>query len=283
MDLFMDSLARIGVKGIKIDFMNSEAKPLIDFEMKALETAARHKLMVNFHGCQKPAGESLTFPNELTREGIRGLELNTMKEGPLPAWHNAALPFTRLVVGPGDYTPLGFSAPGPTTWAHQLATLICFYSPLQCVAEDPEFLLTDLRIKPALDFIRTVPVTWDETLVLAPSDIGKQAVMARRKENIWYIGILNGTDEQKINLNLDFLDGKKYNATCFFDDKESALIHLENLNPKGQLKEYKKAVPFKRVDQIVRQSQEIEIELAQGGGAVIQLSPVEEIKYERTK
>ena len=76
---FLDSVADIGASGIKVDFMDSEAKSLIDFELRLLKECAKRSILVNFHGCQKPSGETFTYPNELTREGIRGMELNKMR------------------------------------------------------------------------------------------------------------------------------------------------------------------------------------------------------------
>lgn len=72
---FLDLIARIGTAGIKVDFMDSEAKPMIDFEIKLLQECAKRHLFVNIHGCHVPSGEAYTYPNELTREGIRGIEL----------------------------------------------------------------------------------------------------------------------------------------------------------------------------------------------------------------
>jgi len=202
MQTFMDSLKAVGVAGIKVDFMDGEEKSLIDFDEAVLRHAAKRKMMVNFHGIQTAIGEIRRYPNELTREGIRGLELNTHPEGPITAAHNAALPFTRFVLGHGDYTPLAFTATGETTWAHQLATLILFTSPLQVIAENPEILLKHPAVKDALPFIKQIPTVWDETVVLPGSEIGELAVMARRKGNDWYIGVLNGSDRKTYEIDL---------------------------------------------------------------------------------
>ncbi len=206
---FMDLVKAAGAVGLKIDFIDCEDLVSIRFETAALRISAERRLMVNFHGISKPTGEYRTYPNEISREGIRGLELNKMKEGPIPAWHNAALPFTRFLTGHGDYTPIGFSNPGDTTYAHQLATGIVFTSPLQVIAEYPEFLLQEPSCRPVLDVIREIPTVWDETVVLDESRIGRLAAMARRKGNVWYLAVLNGTNEA-MELSwaaLDFLNG----------------------------------------------------------------------------
>lgn len=218
---FLDSVAIAGAAGIKTDFMNSEAAPLVTFEEELLKAAAARKLMVNFHGCQAPTGESKTYPNEMTREGIRGMELNIMKE-PIPAWHNAALPFTRFLCGHGDYTPGFFSNRGATTITHQLALLYLFNSPFQCIAENPVRLLEDNTYTPILPLLKILPVTWDETIVLPGSSIGRTAAFARRKGNDWYVAVINGTDSKGIfALQPSFLNKKrKYKTTLITDSPD---------------------------------------------------------------
>lgn len=218
-DLFLDSVQQYGAAGIKVDFMNSEAKPLIDFEIGLLEACAQRKLLVNFHGCHAPTGESRTFPNEMTREGIRGLELNIMNE-PIPAWHNAALPFTRFICGQGDYTPAFFSNRANTTWTHQLALLYLFDSPLQCLAEHPGYILEHDKEQIIEPLLQTLPVVWDETKVLAGSDIGKLAAFARRKGSTWYVAVINGgTANKQWTFQPSFLDKKnRYRAQIITDN-----------------------------------------------------------------
>ena len=219
---FLEQVQQAGAAGVKIDFMNSESFQTIAFDERVLREAARRKLLVNFHGCQKPTGESRTYPNEVTREGVRGLELNRITEGylqrqrekgvdlsgrvyvpggenqNLPASHDAALPFTRCVVGPADYTPLAFSRPGDTTWAHQLAMAYLVTSPLLVMAEHPQRLFDEPRLAPVIPFLRTLPVSWDETRVLDGSRIGELAAFARRKGDTWYVAMVNGTAGLKL-------------------------------------------------------------------------------------
>lgn len=228
-DSFLDSVRNAGAVGIKIDFMDSEAKELIDFEIGFLKACAERKLMVNFHGCHAPTGESKTYPNEMTREGIRGMELNIMKE-PIPAWHNAALPFTRLVLGHGDYTPGLFSNKGNTTNTHQLALFFLFNSPFQCMAENPVKLLADSQFKPVIPLLKKLPVTWDETIVLKCSVIGEIAAFARRKGDTWYIAAINGSAKNKeISFNADFLKKKKkYKAITINDAHDGGFLRTRS-------------------------------------------------------
>jgi alpha-glucosidase len=246
---WLDKVKRAGMDGIKVDFMNSESKFFIDFEIKLLKECASRRLLVNFHGCQSPSGESYTYPNEITREGIRGLELNKMSEGPIPSYHNVLLPFTRLVVGHGDYTPLSFVNPGNTTFAHQLATLVAFNSPLQVIAEDPEILLHNSLVNPALDFIKAVPTVWDQTIVLPQTELGKTAVVARRSANDWFIYALNGTDtERSITINIaDFVsDYSQRETTIYSDDLTADKVKIEVDGHRSTPLVQKPVIPFKK-------------------------------------
>lgn len=218
MRLFFDSLKIAGVNGVKIDFMNGESKALIDFDIRVLQLAAERKMLVNFHGCQKPSGEYRTYPNEITREGIRGLELNKMNQ-PIPANHNVALVFTRGILNNSDYTPIGFSRPANTTWTHQLATAYAFTSPLVTVAEHPDTLLNNPDLAPAIPFIKTLPSVWDETVVLDGSSIAETAILARRSGNDWYLVVLNGKMSKTIEVQLDFLKKGKWNMQAVKDVK----------------------------------------------------------------
>lgn len=225
---FLDGVAAAGAAGTKIDFMNAESRDRIDFQMAALRETAQRRLMLLFHGCQKPSGEVRTYPHEVTREGIRGLELNKMSEGPIYPAHNAALPFTRFLCGHGDYTPLGYSNPGPTTYAHQLATVIVFTSPLQVIADDPAFILHEPAVQPALDVLKSIPSVWDETRVLPHSAIGEIAAFARRSGDIWFLGILNSEKPAAIGrLDLSFLGEGEYQATLLYSAGRKAFERQE--------------------------------------------------------
>lgn len=213
---WLDQIKAAGAAGAKVDFMNSESKATIDFDIRLLQEAAKRNMVIIFHGCQKPSGESRTYPNELTREGIRGLELNGHAEGPITASHNAALPFTRFVVGDGDYTPLGFTNPANTTWAHQLATLVCFTSYVQVIGEDPEFLLKNQKIEPVRDLIKRIPVIWDQTVVLEGSRIGELAAFARRAGDEWFVGVLN-TKAKSFEIDFSFLGDGVFNTEVIED------------------------------------------------------------------
>jgi len=265
---FLDSISNAGVSGIKVDFMNGETKSLIDFDVEVLKQAAYRKLMVNFHGCQASTGEARTYPNELTREGIRGAELNLMSEGPVPASHNSALPFTRFIVGHADYTPLVFSSPGSTTWAHQLATLVAFTSPLQVIAENPKELVENPTLVKALPFIKEVPAVWDETIVLPESKIGEIAAIARRSGQDWYIGILNGGDKRSYNLDISGLKINADRALLFSDSPIVISNPIDANNYQNKLHYARQIIPF-TMDTVDISKRSVAIELERHGGAVL--------------
>lgn len=268
MQTFMDSLKTAGVAGIKVDFMDGEHKTLIDFDEAVLRHAAVRKLMVNFHGIQTATGEIKRYPNELTREGIRGLELNTHPEGPITASHNAALPFTRFVLGHGDYTPLAFTATGETTWAHQLATLVLFTSPIQVIAENPEILLKHPAVKDALPLIKQIPTVWDETVVLPGSEIGELAVIARRKGNGWYIGVLNGGDKKTYEMDLSVLNIATGEATLYRDAAGRVPNPIaKDVNAKDR--HYSKMITPFIAENLQISDSKLTIDIEKNGGAVL--------------
>jgi alpha-glucosidase len=195
---------------------------VIDLYHAILRDAAENRLMLDFHGANKPAGESRTWPNELTREAVYGLEHRRTERW---AAHNATLPFTRLLAGPADYTPVIFGdRRRETTWAHQVATAVVFTSPLLVYGAHPRSLLAS----PAADVIRSLPSVWDETRVLPGSAIGEVAAFARRTRERWFVGVLNGPDARTLPVRLSFLGAGRHEAVALGDRPgEPAALDLE--------------------------------------------------------
>ena len=223
---------KAGVKGVKIDFFDSESKAVIGAYEDLLRRSARYQLMINFHGANKPTGEARTWPHEITREGIR--EQEYVLWGSLPLAHYGALPFTRLVAGHADFLP-GYVQPRflkNTTAMFQMASVVVFSSPFLCWPDNPEAYLNH----PLLPFVRTVPVTWDETRILPGSVIGDTVILARRKGAAWYVAALNCRSELRIlDLDLSSLDlaGKEW--TVYRDGPGGAgcLIETGMTPPEG--------------------------------------------------
>ena len=188
---------KIGVAGVKIDFFSGDNQMNMDYCLDLLECAAKHHLLVNFHGATVPRGWQRTYPNLLSTEAVYGAEWynNVPTFTKQAASHNATLPFTRNVIGPMDYTPCAFSNsqhPHITTHAHELALTVLFESGLQHLADRPESFLA--QPKEVQDFLSELPAVWDDTRLVMGSP-GYFAVLARRSGNTWYVAGINGTDE----------------------------------------------------------------------------------------
>lgn len=266
MDKALDYYNRIGVKGIKIDFMDRDDQQMVDFYHKLIKACAERKLMVNFHGAYKPDGISRTYPNAITREAVLGNEYSKFESGGLPTpIHTVTLPFTRMVVGPMDYTPgsmivstneafIGrWKNPAPKgTRANQLAMLVVFESGLQTLCESPKIL----ENLPEFEFIKEVPATWDSTIVLE-GVIGEYIVIARKKDNNWYIGAMTNWDEREIEIDFGFMDREKYTANIFQDAEDA------NLRPEG-VKVYSTSI---------NRTGTRSFRLARGGGLAMILKP----------
>ena len=210
---FLERVADAGLAGVKFDFFNAEDARTTRFMERILVECARRRLMVNFHGCSVPTGWSRTFPNEMTREGVRGLELNLHPEGPITPAHDAAVVLSRFVIGHGDYTPVGYTNGASTDWAHQLAMAVLVVSPQQVIAEDPAVLLGPLA-SPGRDVLESIPAVWDESVVLAGSSLGGIAAIARRSGRSWFLGVVRGDVGDRDRLRLAFLDpGARYRVT----------------------------------------------------------------------
>lgn len=188
---------KIGVKGVKIDFFSGDNNLNIRYMVQLLECAAKHHLLVNFHGATIPRGLQRTYPNLISTEGVYGAEWynNVPTFTDKAAAHNATLPFTRNVVGPMDYTPCAFSDsqhPHITTHAHELALTVLYESGIQHIADRPESLLA--QPEDVKSFFKELPTAWDETRLLAGYP-GESVVMARRSGKVWYIAGINGLDK----------------------------------------------------------------------------------------
>jgi alpha-glucosidase len=217
-----ERLKRWGIKGVKVDFFQSDKQDLIQLYLDILKDAADCQMMVYFHGCTLPRGWSRTYPNLMTMEAVRGAESYSFdKAYPQQApVHNVIQAFTRNVVGPMDYTPVMFADnvyPHITTYGHELALSVVFESGLLHFAD---------AVKPYLDlpdapktFLKQVPAAWDQTHFVA-GEPGRFVILARRKGNDWYIGGINGRDiAEQVNVPLAFLGQGRYTMTLIQDGK----------------------------------------------------------------
>lgn len=211
-----------GVAGIKVDFMESEAKDRYRWYDTVLAETARLGLMVNFHGSVIPRGWARTWPQVVGYEAVRGSEYYVFYQGtPLTAVHNVIQPFTRNVVGAMDYTPVAFGAPDrETSDAHELALAVAYECGITNFADDVAAYLSRPE---AARLLAELPPSWDETRLLAGTP-DTEAVIARRSGDRWYIGAIAGGEARTLNVPLDRLGGGTWQAWVVTDAAEGGLV-----------------------------------------------------------
>lgn len=230
--------------------------------------AAKHKIMVNAHEAVRPTGLCRTYPNLIGNESARGTEYQAFEGS--KTFHTTVLPFTRLQGGPMDYTPgifeMNISKLNPSnsshvnaTLANQLALYVTMYSPLQMAADLPE---NYERFMDAFQFIKDVPVDWDNSIYLE-AEPGKYVTVARKEKgtNNWFIGSATGNANHQSVISLDFLEkGKNYIATIYADTKDTDY----KLNPQS----------YQIVKGLVNSKNKLKINTVEAGGYAISLFEV---------
>lgn len=240
LDAALDLYQRVGVPAVKTGYVADasqakvtgadgkrhyawhEGQDMARHHLKVVTQAAKRRIAVNPHEPIKDSGLRRTYPNWITREGARGMEFSAWGQPGNPPEHEANLVFTRLLAGPMDYTPGIFgmktrSTDGiATTWAKQLSLYVVIYSPLQMAAD----LLENYEKNPApFQFIKDVPVDWDDTRVLN-GEVGDYVTIARKERGgpNWYLGALTDEDGRTLSVPLTFLDeGRRYTAQIYRD------------------------------------------------------------------
>ena len=221
-ELFRD----LGIKGIKVDFMNRDDQWMVNYFHRIAAKAAESHLMVDFHGSYKPAGLRRMYPNVMTREGVNGGEQFKWSLRQTPE-HDLILPFGRMLAGPMDYTPGAmanaqdkdfepiFDTPmSMGTRCHQLAMFVIYESPIQMLCDSPTRYY---RESECMAFLADVPTVWDETKVL-DAQVSDYLLLARRLGPKWYIGGMTDWSERELQLDLSFLPkGQKYKMTIYYD------------------------------------------------------------------
>ncbi|NQT77742.1 MAG: glycoside hydrolase family 97 protein [Bacteroidetes bacterium] len=254
------------IAGLKIDFMQRDDQWMVDYYWRIAEEAATRKFLIDFHGSYKPAGLHRTWPNVITREGVRGMEWCKWSDKATPEMA-VTLPFIRMFAGPMDYTPGAmlnatkedfeaiFATPmSQGTRAQQLAMYVVFESPLQMLADNPTHYMKEAE---CMQFLSKVPVVWDETVVL-DGKVGDFVVVARRNGYEWYIGAMTDWDARELEIDLSFLGDRKFEATIWKDGPNA----------------HRNAQDFIKESIIVDKNTKLEIKLAPGGGWACILSIV---------
>ena len=254
----LDQFEKWGVKGIKVDFMQRSDQILMDYYARVSRECAKRKMLVDFHGDQKPASMTRTWPNLISTEGVRGMEWSKWSADSEPK-HNVTLPFTRMFLGPMDYTPGAMRNATKLTFApifgqpmalgtrcHQLAMYVVFESPLQMLADSPS---NYMREPEAMEFLAAVPSEWDETKVL-DARIAEYVAVARRNGKDWYVGAMTDWTARNLQVDLSFLPEGNFTMEVYED----------GVNADRYASDYKKTtVP-------VNKNTKLTLQLASGGG-----------------
>ena len=255
-----------GVKGLKIDFMQRDDQPVMNFYQKICREAAKRKLLVDFHGAIRPATMTRTWPNLVNTEGVRGLEQNKWSKYAHPE-HNVTIPFTRMFLGPMDYTPGAMVNSGTEknflaiferpmslgTRAHQLAMYVVYESPLQMLADSPSRYLLEPE---TMEFLGPAPSVWDETKVI-DAKIGDYVVVARRHGSQWWIGAMTDWTARDLEVDLSFLPAGSFRMSAYQDGANTSRLGND----------------YKKTTSEVNKSSKLKIHLASGGGWAAQIKP----------
>lgn len=237
---------------------------MVNHYQKVLETAARYEVAVNAHEPIKATGLRRTYPNEISREGLRGQEFNAWaSDGGNPPEHLPIVAFTRMLAGPIDFTPGVFDIDLPqkpdnqinTTLAQQLALYVVIYSPIQMACDLPE----NYEGHPALQFIREVGVDWEQTRVLN-GEVGDFVTIAREEKGTgnWFLGSITDENARQIEIAFDFLEeGQTYQARIYKD------------GPEADYKTNPKAIDIQSIE--INKQTVLKFNLARGGGLAISL------------
>lgn len=266
MEEAMDLFNRWGVKGIKVDFMDRDDQAVVNFYWRCAEAAARHHLLVDYHGAHKPAGIQRTLPNVVNFEGVPGLEQDKWTDSMATPPMAVTLPYIRMFAGPMDYTPgamrnaqrrdfrpINDNPMSLGTRCQQLAMYVLFDAPLQMLADNP----TAYEKEPeSLEFITSVPTTWDATIPL-DGQVGEYVVMARRKGQEYFVGAMNNWRDRDLTIDLSFLPAGSYHMVLFRDG-----INAD-----------RNGTDYKREERTVTNRSRVQVELASGGGWVARIYP----------
>ena len=254
----LDQFARWGAKGIKVDFMQRDDQLMVNYYEKVAQEAAKRQLLVDFHGSYKPTGLSRTYPNVLTREGVRGLE-NSKWSADITPKHDVTLPFTRMFAGAMDFTPGAminatrdnfrpiFNQPmSQGTRCHQLAMYVVYESPLQMLCDCPSNYMKEPEV---MEFLSAVPTVWDETRAVN-ARVGEYLTVARKKGDDWFIGSMTDWTPRDFELQLGFLGEGQFEFATYSD----------GVNADRYASDYRKE------KKTVSKSDVLKIHLAPGGG-----------------
>ncbi len=257
--------SEMGIKGFKVDFMDRDDQPMVDFHRRGAEIAAKYKMMLDYHGTYKPTGLHRTYPNVINFEGVNGLEQLKWSGPELDqVKYDVLIPFIRQIAGPMDYTQGAMrnatkenyrmvynETMSQGTRCRQLAEYVIFESPLNMLCDNPSNYMKEPE---CTEFIATIPTVWDNTISLDAS-VGKYIAIARRSGNNWYVGALTDGEARNMELDLSFLGPGNFRGEVFKD----------GINADRVARDYKKEV----ID--IPSNRKLPVSMAPGGGYVIKI------------
>jgi alpha-glucosidase len=245
--------------------MQRDDQKLVKFYHTLAAETAKRKMLLDFHGNQRPAMMTRTWPNLISAEGVRGMEWSKWSADSNPP-HNVTLPFTRMFLGPMDYTPGAMLNATKATFApvfdrpmalgtrcQQLAMYVVFESPLEMLADSPS---NYLREPETMEFLSPIPSVWDETKVL-DGKLGQYVMIARRSGQDWYIGAMTDWTARDLTLDLSFLPKGNFRMESYQDGANADRV----------------ASDYKRIESQVHGDQRFTIHLAAGGGWAARIHP----------
>lgn len=258
MDATLDIYAGWGAKGIKVDFMARSEQYMVNFYERSANACADRKMLIDYHGAFKPSGMGRAYPNIINHEGVKGMENNKWSKDITPE-HDVTICFTRMLAGPMDYTPgamrnaqeidymVSHSNPMSLgTRCHQVAMYVCYDAPLQMLSDSPSNYNKE---EETTAFITQIPTVWDQTKVL-DAKAGDYILMARQKDNNWYLGAMTDWSERSLTLDCSFLGEGTYEMEIMQDGLNAG----------------KAANDYKRTVQQVTKASQVKIDMAKGGG-----------------
>jgi len=257
--------SEMGIKGFKVDFMDRDDQPMVDFHRRGAEIGAKYKMMIDYHGTYKPTGLHRTYPNVINFEGVNGLEQLKWSGPELDqVKYDVLIPFIRQIAGPMDYTQgamrnatkgnyrsVNSETMSQGTRCRQLAEYVIFESPLNMLCDNPS---NYMREPECTEFIATIPTVWDNTVSLDAA-VGKYVAIARQSGNSWYVGALTDWDARNLELDLSFLGEGNFQGEVFKD----------GINADRAARDYKKEV----ID--IPSNRKLPVSMAPGGGYVIKI------------
>ena len=250
--------AELGIKGLKIDFIDRDDQLAVASTYEIARFAAENHLLIDYHGVFKPTGLQRTYPNVVGIEGVKGMENVKWANENVPRY-DVTIPYIRNLAGPMDYTPgamrnsnqanfrpINSMPMSKGTRCHQLAMYVVFEVPLQMLSDNPTIYMKEQE---CTDFITKVPTTFDETIPL-DGKVAEYVAIARKKDNIWYVGAMTNWTPRELTLDFSFLGEGEYEAVIFRD----------GINANRDATDYRKEViKLSSIDKLT-------IDLSNGGG-----------------